>query len=223
MMYNPVTNNFTEYTPLEPKEVKITLPSFDDPIDISSWASRVSDNGNIIASANTPQVQNFQDNILDQFNNPVTEIQEPEIMEPYKYHISDNIQGRKKQAMEYFINKGLNPIHAAGIVGNLLQESNLDPDAINPSSKAYGIAQWLGNRKTKLQQKYGKSPTFEQQLDYLWEELNSSEKSALNHLLATKSYSEAINSIMNRFERPSPREKAESIERRLKFAKELLS
>jgi len=63
--------------------------------------------------------------------------------------------------MEYFINKGLNPIHAAGIVGNLLQESNLDPDAINPSSKAYGIAQWLGNRKTKLQQKYGKSPTFE--------------------------------------------------------------
>jgi len=28
---------------------------------------------------------------------------------------------------------------------------------------------------------------------------------------------------MNRFERPSPREKAESIERRLKFAKELLS
>jgi hypothetical protein len=42
--------------------------------------------------------------------------------------------------MEFFKNKGLSSIHSAGIVGNLLMESSLNPNAVNPSSKAFGIA-----------------------------------------------------------------------------------
>ena len=42
---------------------------------------------------------------------------------------------------------GLNPKQAAGIVGNLYVESRINPKAINSSSNASGIAQWLGDRK----------------------------------------------------------------------------
>ena len=46
--------------------------------------------------------------------------------------------------MEFFMSKGLSSHHSAGIVGNLMGESGLNPEAINPTSKAFGIAQWLG-------------------------------------------------------------------------------
>ena len=42
--------------------------------------------------------------------------------------------------MNFFTSKGLSNHIAAGIVGNLLGESNLNPNAVNPSSKAFGIA-----------------------------------------------------------------------------------
>lgn len=48
-------------------------------------------------------------------------------------------------AMGYFVGLGLTPIQAAGIVGNLIAESNLSPTAHNPSG-ATGIAQWMGGR-----------------------------------------------------------------------------
>jgi len=89
-----------------------------------------------------------------------------------------------------------------------MAESGLDPNAINPKSGAYGIAQWLSKDRVKgLHSMYGKNPTFEQQLDYVWHELNNSHKSALNHLLSTTTYSDAVRSIMNKFERPSEKEK----------------
>ncbi len=52
-------------------------------------------------------------------------------------------------------NAGLTDKQAAGAVGSMMLESggntlNIDPTAENPSSHAYGIAQWLGSRKTGL-------------------------------------------------------------------------
>jgi len=38
------------------------------------------------------------------------------------------------------MSKGLSAHHAAGIVGNLIGESQLNEAAVNPTSKAYGIA-----------------------------------------------------------------------------------
>ena len=54
------------------------------------------------------------------------------------------------QAVNYFISQGWKDFQAAAIVGNLMQESNLKPTAVNPNSGAYGIAQWLGSRLTAL-------------------------------------------------------------------------
>ena len=138
------------------------------------------------------------------------------------YTTKQDLKGNQKKAMEFFQSKGLSAYHAAGIVGNLMGESNLNHTAVNKSSGAYGIAQCLGNRKKKSFSKYGNNPTFEQQLEFVWEELNSSEKNALDRLLDTKSHEEATHSIMNFYERPSSREKADSIQTRLNYANSLM-
>ena len=69
-----------------------------------------------------------------------------------------NKTGVKQPAME-----------AAAIIGNMEQESGqgLNPTAVNPTSGAYGIAQWLGDRLTPLQ-KLPNYTTIDVQLVYLW-------------------------------------------------------
>lgn len=73
---------------------------------------------------------------------------------------------------------GATPQAAAGILGVLQLESRLDPNSVNSSSGATGLAQWLGNRKSALEdlaKKENKSATnLGVQLDYLDQELNSS-------------------------------------------------
>ena len=208
---------FTKYVSSEPKEVKLKDP-FDNVTDISDWASNILPNGNILTSPNTPEAAkafdtSFMNNMAQTHSEPSQDI---------TYNTKQDLQGAKKKAMEFFQSKGLSPHHAAGIVGNLLGESKLNHQAINPTSKAFGIAQWLGDRKKKLFKKYGENPTFDQQLEFVWEELNSSEKSAFDKLLQTKSVEEATNSFMKHFERPSQREMAQSINNRIKFSRDLL-
>lgn len=208
---------FTKYVSSEPKEVKLKDP-FDNVTDISDWASNILPNGNILTSPNTPEAAkafdaSFMNDMAQTHSEPSQDI---------TYNTRQDLQGAKKKAMEFFQSKGLSPYHAAGIVGNLLGESKLNHQAINPTSKAFGIAQWLGDRKKKLFKKYGENPTFDQQLEFVWEELNSSEKSAFDKLLQTKSVEEATNSFMKHFERPSQREMAQSINNRIKFSRDLL-
>lgn len=95
------------------------------------------------------------------------------------------------QAMKYFMNKGLTDYQAAGIVGNLMRESSMNSDAVNKSSGAYGLLQWLGPRKKNLFKMYGEHPTFDQQLDYLWHELNTTHRKGLNLVLASPDASTA--------------------------------
>src|SRR5947207_15769963 len=45
-------------------------------------------------------------------------------------------------AYDYFVGKGLKPFQAAGIVGNLDQESGDDPTAVQPGGPGRGLAQW---------------------------------------------------------------------------------
>lgn len=119
--------------------------------------------------------------------------------------------------IDYFINKGLTENQARGIYGNLMQESggNLtirSRDGYN----SYGLAQWTGARKTKLFQMYGKNPSKQDQLDYLWWELNNTEKSALRALLQTTTIQDATKVFMDKFERPA--KSHANYARRLKFA-----
>lgn len=213
--YNPI---FTYYKSSEPIVTSVEDPLFGK-LNIEDGFRINPQTGNYIAQANTPKNEEFQTDYL----NRMAETHSEPSSESATYNTKQDLKGNQKKAMEFFQSKGLSAHHAAGIVGNLMGESNLNHTAVNKSSGAYGIAQWLGNRKKKLFSKYGNNPTFEQQLEFVWEELNSDEKPAYNRLLQTKSVDEAINSFMQHFERPSKREMAQSISTRLKYGRGLLS
>lgn len=106
------------------------------------------------------------------------------------------------KAMKFFMDKGMSRVGAAGLVGGFMRESsgNLSPNALNPSSKAIGIAQWLGPRKRELVRRYGNNPTFEQQLEFVWHELNTNYKRALRELMAAKTPTQAADAALGWYE-----------------------
>lgn len=99
-------------------------------------------------------------------------------------------------AYNFLVSKGLTGLQASAVVGNLQQESGVavSPKALNASSKAYGIAQWLGGRKDNLLKNdfyvngaKDDSKELQVQLDFLWSELQGSEKKSLDALKASTS------------------------------------
>jgi hypothetical protein len=107
-----------------------------------------------------------------------------------------------KKAMTFFMASGWNREQAAGIVGNLQQEStaNLDPKAQN-SIGMYGIAQWDKTRRATFQSVYKKSiynSSFQDQLNYVQYELTQGRyKSAGRAIHGAKNAADAAN-IVNR-------------------------
>lgn len=56
-------------------------------------------------------------------------------------NISNDINIRAKQGIDYLVDKGLTREQAAGILGNLMQESNLDTKILGDSGTSIGLAQ----------------------------------------------------------------------------------
>lgn len=120
--------------------------------------------------------------------------------------------------VQYFVNKGLTLNQAKGIYGNLMQESGGNIKAMSSDGhNSYGIAQWTGKRKSKLFSMYGTRPSLDNQLDFLWWELNNTEKSSLEALKNTNTVEEATRVFMRKFERPDL--KYANFNRRLNYAK----
>ena len=108
------------------------------------------------------------------------------------------------QIVNFFMNKGLTKNQAKGIYGNIMQESGGKHNIVSRDGhNSYGLAQWTGARKARLFSKYGTNPTVNQQLEYLWSELNSTEKGALNALRNTSTVEDATKVFMQKFERPA--------------------
>lgn len=107
-------------------------------------------------------------------------------------------------AMNYFMSQGWAREQAAGIVGNLQQESTkyLDPNITNQIGM-YGIAQWDTSRRNNFQRQFGKSiygSSFEEQLRYIQWELNNTHKRAGEMLRAARTPEEAARIIQNYYE-----------------------
>ncbi len=92
---------------------------------------------------------------------------------------------REKEAMAFFISKGWTQAQAAGIVGNLVNESRLNPNAVakndaGPGKDSVGIAQWntgrLENLKSYSNSKGTPFNDFQTQLEFVHLELNGAEK-----------------------------------------------
>lgn len=114
---------------------------------------------------------------------------------------SDNMQ----KAFNYFVSQGYTAAQSAGLVGNFISESGMNPTITN-SIGAYGIAQWLGGRKTNLQ-KLPSYDTLEVQVAFVVTELSGGESAAGNALKAVsgataEAAAQAASVIAYKYERP---------------------
>ena len=116
---------------------------------------------------------------------------------------NDVIEAQK--AMTSLMRKGFSKYAAAGICGNIFKESTWSLHKVNGIG-AFGLCQWtsVGRRKEILFEKYGKLPTFENQMEYIaWEWDNESlAKSHKNELNAATTPEKAAYIVREHFERP---------------------
>lgn len=114
------------------------------------------------------------------------------------------------RAMQFFQQQGWSPAQAAGIVGNLLGESNLDPAALNPGdgtdgSDSIGIGQWNSERAAALKafaEGQGKDwRDLDVQLAFVQHELETSESAAAQALRAAGDIDAATAAFVG-YERP---------------------
>lgn len=107
------------------------------------------------------------------------------------------------KATAFFQAKGFTPAQAQGMTAGAYAESKLNPKAVNPTSGAFGIGQWLGKRKAALFEQYGPNPTFEDQLSFMGWELNNTEHSAGAALRSAPNATAAMQTYVSRFMRPA--------------------
>jgi MYXO-CTERM domain-containing protein len=113
-------------------------------------------------------------------------------------------------AFDYILGKGLPNFQAAGIVGNLDQESGVDPTAVESGGPGRGIAQWsVGGRwdtdandnATWYAGQQGQSvDSLQLQLDFIWYELTTFSGYGLAALKATTNVTDATVAFQNDFE-----------------------
>lgn len=129
---------------------------------------------------------------------------------------------RTQYMMNAFQKAGYSRSQAAGIVGSTLQESQLDPNAKNKTSGAYGIGQWLGSRKKDFEKQFSHSietSSFEEQVDFMIWELKNTEKQAGDAIKATKTAGGAALVHSQKYERPGDAEA--NNEKRMAYARQI--
>jgi hypothetical protein len=116
-----------------------------------------------------------------------------------------------KTAFDYFVSKGLSDFQAAGIVGNLDQESGMDPSiAQYGGGPGRGIAQWSAGGRWDTDHDdnvvwyanaHGQSrDSLTLQLDFIWFELTTYGNYGLSDLRAAKTVAEATIAFQDDFE-----------------------
>ncbi len=112
----------------------------------------------------------------------------------------------QQRAANHLIDKGVKPIHAAGIVANIAQESNLNHKVVGDGGRAYGLVQWHPDRQANFKKALGKdirNSTLEDQLDFVLWELNNTESGAGAALAKANTYEEAVHVVRAKYERPA--------------------
>ena len=96
---------------------------------------------------------------------------------------------QRTYAYRGLIERGFSPVHAAALVGNMVQESGLNPAAINAKEGAYGLLQWRLDRLQRLRDMAtarGVDPTDTNlQLDFIGEEMRGPEARAGGRFMQT--------------------------------------
>lgn len=132
-----------------------------------------------------------------------------------------------KVIFDFLVGKGLSAAQAVGFLANIQAESSFSTSAVNASSGASGICQWLGNRRSEMIAFCGSDwrNNLTGQLNYLWFELNSSESATLTKLKNEvkgndeEAAVQASEVVLRNFERPGHYET--QVPLRAKFARAL--
>lgn len=167
-----------------------------------------------------------EDEIYDSTSEPKKSFSKEPIQPPKPISSFKTTRGKRNNLglsiKNGLVERGFSNEEAAAITGNIFAESGFKPEAVNPTSKAYGLMQWLGSRKNKLFSKYGENPTLDNQLDYIAWELqggNKYESKQFRRAMQGKTLEEKTYNFGKYVERPSQQELNESINRRNEYAK----
>jgi len=120
------------------------------------------------------------------------------------------LTGNDRVAFDYFLGKGLTGVQAAGVVGNLDQESSMSPTATQGGGPGRGIAQWSagarwdttsGDNAAWFAAREGESVwSLQLQLDFIWYELTTFPMYGLAALKESTSVSSATGIFARDFE-----------------------
>lgn len=124
-----------------------------------------------------------------------------------QFRMGDNTDQMAPLLIDYFMKQGWSREQAQGIVANLAQESNFDPNAVGDGGKAYGIAQWHPDRQEEFRKFAGKDirqSTLEDQLSFVNYELTKGRETAAGDKLRGAMTAYDAGSIVSRYyERPA--------------------
>lgn len=119
--------------------------------------------------------------------------------------VASTTPANAKDLATEFINLGYSPTQAAGIVGNLVQESSLNPGIAGDGGISHGLGQWNGDRFVALKQfaaANGSQWTDPKvQVRFIDHELKSSEGQAYKRLMAAQTPEQAAAAFIG-YERP---------------------
>jgi hypothetical protein len=121
------------------------------------------------------------------------------------------LSSSEQSAFNFFVSKGLTKVQAAGVIGNLMQESSVNPNAIQyGGGPGRGIAQWsVGGRWDSdhndnmvwYANAHGENRwALGAQLNFTWYELETFSGYGLGSLRAAGSITAAVVAFQNRFE-----------------------
>ena len=213
-------NYFVTYQSFEePDETPVyTSPLLDDAINIDDWALGYSPSGDIVLNE-SPAAKELKSRMNLNYENVDSQTYDT------TSSVSQGVTGDKKKAVNFFINKGLSPHAAAGIIGNLMGESSLNTGAIGDNNTSIGIAQWHNERGNNLKNFAKQRGTdwkdYDTQLEFLWHELNTDYKGVLESLKSSTNVDQATDIFLERFERP--KNPNQSRQKRRNYARSLLS
>ena len=133
-----------------------------------------------------------------------------------------DLQGVPQIIFEFLHNKGLSAAKVIGFIANIQADSGFKTNAVNSSSGASGICQWIGDRKSNMIKYCGSDwkNNLSAQLDFMWSELQSTEQGTLTALLAVTgdgqaAAEQATEIICRNYERPKNIEAAVTARKKL--------
>ena len=120
------------------------------------------------------------------------------------------LTSNERTAFQFFVNKGLTKTQAAGVIGNLMQESNVMPGAVEPGGAGRGIAQWSAGGRWNADHDDnvfwyasthgGTAGSLTTQLDFIWYELETFPGYGLGRLRASNTITSATLAFQTDFE-----------------------